>query len=406
MINPSLQAEETPYGIDNPIAEEREREWWEPFTPLLIILLLLAVVLSLYWQSYPDLVPLFAGLMILISAALWYVAWRVGDILKSSRYTVVQFKPDGTPVTKRKRRFIAHLIQASATMILLAAINMVMYVLLQGDFESGNRSLLSYILVALVFTATFVIMWLGRATGLERFLDSYLGFWIIILLGMAIVGGVFFFTAFRSPALLAQGPPASWSTLLQFAQHQANKIDKGAVVESIIVDPPYYLDPPFTPKNTPFLTAFVFRRPNASSIRIEVFDTDPPRLQKVKDKWDYLGFEGGTGLPADLLPTYNAHLQYVRLSPRNAYQATEQEGLAFTQAAAPGHSPDVHMSTFMEHDWQKWFGVPAGWNVEYTVSLPGGSYKSLNLRVDGATGKVLARERWPEDLGSKPSPTP
>jgi hypothetical protein len=204
-----LTSEEPGYGSDNPLAQEREREWWEPFTPLLIILLLLAIVLALYWQSYPDLVPLFAGLMILISAALWFVSWRVGNILKSSKYTVVQFKPNGTPVTKRKRRFVAHLIQVSATMTLLAAVDMLMYAIFESDFESGSRFLLSYVLISLIFTTIFVLIWPGRASSLERLLDTYRGFWIIILITLVIVGGVFYFVAFRVPTQLAQGPPAS-----------------------------------------------------------------------------------------------------------------------------------------------------------------------------------------------------
>ncbi len=96
-------------------------------------------------------------------------------------------------------------------------------------------------------------------------------------------------------------------------------------------------------------------------------------------------------------------LRNIKLAPREVWRLTEEEGQAYAKVEASTVTP--RLSIYLHHNWQEQFGVPSGWNVEYWVDNPG-DFSSLHLRVDGGTGRVVAREYWPDVFDKKPTPGP
>ena len=404
IINPEVNTSNLVADASN---NDYTHEWWERYSLLLVPMLLITLALAYAWPSYPDLTPFIWVWLILVNGVLWYVSLRVERQVKGGHYDSGWFQLHAKSMPVKKRRFVSHLIRAGAMLTLMGTVATILRTS-RGDFGSATTYLPIYLVPSLIISTLFVIVLPDRAARMEGLLNSRLRLKGTVLLVGVIVVGIAYFLTFRLSPYANNGPPSSWSHLLNFAQHEAQRIDKGAVVESVISQPPYNSDPPYSPQTTAFEADFVFRRPNASSIRIVVLDTDPPRLQSVDSEWDSISFndgssKDGSSLISDLLSKLSENLSYIKLSPRDAYRLTEQEGLAFAQQVAPGYSPSVESSMFLSHDWQEWFGARAGWNIDYTVKK-GIVYHSLNFRVDGSTGKILARERWPEDL--KPDPTP
>lgn len=388
---------------DSP-AGGQTRLWWERFFPLFVLLLLLSIVGFYLAPSYPDWALLLLGLIIVVDAALWYVAWQVGGILKTSKYRSIRFTRNDRPVTVQKRRFVLRLIGASATATLFSVVQAFLFGL-RGDYDAAVRFVLPYLVLAFLFATIFAAMWPGRMARAERLLDSTTGYWIAVLASVVVAASIGYLSIFALPGRLDQGPPASWPTLLRFAQHEADRLGQSAVVESVMASTPYYARHPLSSGATALTAAFVFRRPSLSSTRVEVLDTDPPRLVKVYGAWDFMASSDGTSSSmADLLSHYSANLAYIKLSAQDAYRLTEKEGLEFAAQVAPGQTPSVDISLFMDHDWQKRFGVPSGWYVDYTVSAKG-TYKLLSFQVDGASGKILGRAREPDVSEATPLPS-
>jgi hypothetical protein len=401
-MDPSIQAEVGSIrGANDAAADSHAREWWERYLLLLIPLLLVSFYVVYIWPSYIDLWPLFITWMVLVGAVFWFVAVRVDKVLKSPEYRLVTLKPDGNPVTTQNRRFAGAMIKAAAIMAGYAAINSFVYVVTR-NYESTGWFIFLPLIASLVFLLLFLLVWPGRAPGLEGWLDTYPGFWLTVLVIAVVLLGSAAAT-WRLPTQIVQGPPASWPDLLRFAQREAENKDGNAVLERISAGPDYRADPPFSPQSTPFLVEFEFVRPNASSIRVKVFDTDPPRLQGVEDT-HRLPLENGATLSPDILSGYAEKISNVALSPRDAYHITEQEGLAFAQQVAPGQPPDITMLLMnLDNDWQECFGTPAEWTLMYSVE-GGGEHRAVLLRVDGASGEIVGREYLPEVPGAKPPP--
>ncbi len=170
--------------------------------------------------------------------------------------------------------------------------------------------------------------------------------------------------------------PSSWTAQLAAAQAEAWKIDKGAVLESVTADPVDFHPEQIAASST-FRLAFVFRRPSGESSRVELLDTDPPRVLEVKPSWDSM-----SPVPDQAyLQTLAKRLQTVLLSPREIYWQTLAAGLTFSQSHG-AVTPSITL--FLENDWQPRWGIPTGWFVRYS-SAKG----SLNLRVHPATGQVV-----------------
>jgi hypothetical protein len=176
------------------------------------------------------------------------------------------------------------------------------------------------------------------------------------------------------------GPAASWAAQRDFAQVLAARIDSAAVLDSISASATGY-KLPASAADTVFEVDFVFMRPDGHSLRLEITDTDPPRLLRADRDWD-------TQTPAPSaaeLERARAVLALIQRSPREVYQAT----LPLAQGAQTGGDPPrPHISLYADHDWQAKYGVLTGWNMDYYLNP-----KSLLLRVHPQTGAVLAQEQ-------------
>jgi hypothetical protein len=187
---------------------------------------------------------------------------------------------------------------------------------------------------------------------------------------------------------------APWPMMVQFARQEAGKIDREAVVKWVWARSLYEFDTPYSPQTAPLTVEFVFLRPNGEKFRIAMLDSDPPKLVELPYPWP----AGSENPPtAEYIQQLTDRLAYIKIGPREVYLQTEQEGRAFAREKDQKLHP--HLSIYLEHDWPRYFGVPAGWNMHYdgdsshaSLWILGDNSHDLMLRVDGATGKVLARE--------------
>jgi hypothetical protein len=207
------------------------------------------------------------------------------------------------------------------------------------------------------------------------------------------------FLAFQVPRYIFVGPPAPWPKLLAFAQDQAGRIDKDATLRSISARPPYGLSGPYSSKNIVLELRFTFNNRSGENIDVVMLDVDPPRLLSSIRNSSY-----GSFLEGDReLDKFRELAATIKLSPREVYALTEEEATAFGKEKHSTVSPDINIA--LDDNGQALFGVPAWWNIRYAADQVQG-YPSLFLRVDSATGKVVAREHWPEDLEKKATPVP
>jgi hypothetical protein len=398
-MEPSIQAEAgSIHGANDAPADGHAREWWERYIPLLIPLLLVTIYLAYIWPSYPDLMPVFLAWMVLVTAALWFVALRVIKLLKSPEYKSRALNPNVRPLRLSKRHLASSMISMGANMALLATLWGPLSWIFKGSTATNNL-ILFFSLASLVFTALFVILWAGTSPDAEWRLRGYPAF-VAIMAAITLIATAAAFAGLELAEQVNNGPPATWPDLLRFAQHEAEKIDKGAVLESVRARPPYSADPPFSPQSTGFEVEFTFVTPDSSTIRVEVLDTDLPRLLNVEGKSDPFN----PAIPPDTLDEYVEKLPYVTLSPREACRITEQEGLAFARQVAPGKPLDISMlSMSFDNDWQKCFGTPAGWTLMYSAG-EWDQNKAVLLRIDGASGQIVGREYLPDVPGITPAP--
>lgn len=199
---------------------------------------------------------------------------------------------------------------------------------------------------------------------------------------------------------------ASWPTMVQFAKSEADKVDKEAVVKWVFARTPYEFNMPYSPQTTPLTVEFVLLRADGEKFRIEMSDSDPPTLVALHNPWP-AGLEDPP--TTEYMKQLADRLSYIKVGPREVYQLTEQEGKAFAEQKNLKVYPYLDM--YLEHNWPGFFGVPAGWNMHYdgdNYHNPGKNlswnYPTLNLRIDGATGKILAREVSPADPNGTPTP--
>jgi hypothetical protein len=378
-------------------------EWWEPFVGFSLLLIGLAWVGAYLLPSYPSIVPYVAAWFVLVSVILWFLFVRVQNVLKLPMYREVTYKANGTPVVKQERRFVLFMARIPVHLTLLSALQ-VIFATWRRDYEFVIWSIGLYLPLALLAAGVFTLLWPKRPSKIEQWLDTYLGWWATVLLSTVLIAGMALMlfnvrSILSAPSSIWSAHSASWSTLYSFAREQAVSIDKDAVLESVIGGPPYYASEPYSSQTTPFELDFTFRRPAGGSIRVDVLDVDPPRLQKVISPWSFYSHHFSTDELSDL----DRKAAYIKLSPREVYSMTEVLGIEYGKEQGSAVAPHVNM--FLDHDWSESFGVPAGWNMEYSATDLDKAH-SLYLRVDGATGKVVNEERWPEDLESTPTPSP
>lgn len=204
-----------------------------------------------------------------------------------------------------------------------------------------------------------------------------------LLMGAVIMAGtpiLFLYGMFYTNP--QQGTAASWAAQRDFAQVLATRIDSAAVLESIQVRPSLS-NTPRPPADTVLILDFVFVRPNGATIRLEIADTDPPRLIYANRE----GFAYRNPPTAEGQATARALLALNQQSPRDLYQAT----LPLARQKLPANSvPHMSMSFDDRPYWQSQYGRPGGWNIFYDSA---DFQHTLELWVDPQTGAILGQDQ-------------
>ncbi|MDQ5865136.1 MAG: hypothetical protein M3390_05345 [Chloroflexota bacterium] len=178
---------------------------------------------------------------------------------------------------------------------------------------------------------------------------------------------------------------AAWSSQLAFAQAEAAKIDKQAVVYWVQSGP---ITQSFS-ESSILQVHFIFIRPDGTWMKISISDTTPPTLVNV-----YPQFGTVTAPTAAELEKYQQLLSTIKLGPRDVYRRTQAEGGAFAGTAPLSAS----IGLYLDRDFQADLNTPVAWIVSYTVygrSDAAGALldpqRMLGLAVDPASGVVLKR---------------
>lgn len=319
-------------------------------------------------------------------------------------YQVATYQPDGSPAPRRGMLLSDLSLRIAGMMAIFAEAQLLTvaitpyfntYPSTTVNVQMGAVSLILAILSITIFSVTLV-MRRGRP---EKIISGRPAFYGSLGLFLVLFPAVTFLT-FQVPRYLFVGPPAPWPTLFVFAQGHVERIGKNAVLQSVTARPPYGVSGPYSPKSTPFEVDFTFFGTSGEMVTVIVLDVDPPRLLSARSN----SFD--SELPeesSDLLRKYRERAATIKLSPREVYALTEEEGLEFGKEKSSTVSP--YLSLALYDGGRALPGVPAWWNINYSANQsPGRS--SLFLRVDAATGKVVARERWPEDFEKDATPVP
>lgn len=391
-LNPQLGIEPAP--LDRSL-------WLIPF----VALMLLAGAIAIYFlpTNLDLLLPLCFWLS-LATALLGGVAWRTIPIVTSPLNNVVRHRPNGKLITWNRFASLSSLLLAGILAAVLATSGMFSFVLDKPEFYSVHRQVEQpFVLLVTSFVVIILLLfvWLARIRPLQKLLQlRFAGQGVLVI-------PVVIYLALNSwlPSLLDNpsvytGPFASWSAMVQFARHEADRIDKDAIIYDVAVFPsPSHV--PYSPQISLFNVTFKFVRPTGEGINIELLDTNPIRLEYVGEQTQAL--VSGYAYAHVFEPDW---LTYIKLGPRDVYSLTEKEAIAFAQRNGINVAefwPSLDMSLLLNDIWSSRFGVPAVWEMYY---ISENVTESLDLYVDSTTGEVLARRSLPDESTATPTPPP
>lgn len=349
--------------------EARSIEWWERRLFLLPLLILLSAIGQFVGPMLPDLYP---GVVLAHLCALsfaWYVYWRISKVLPRT----------DTTSSGRPRRTIPGLIVVPSFLLFQAT----PYLLFQQLYTLKDTSF-AHTVVALVTSIPITLIWPSKVAAYERFTAKRRNFALIIFSMLLTFFAIYAATLFGMPQLL-KGSPAPWPTLLAFAQREAQKVDKAAVLTRIMTQDNTFLFPS-SDSSLPLRASFYFDA-NGSEIEVDLLDSNPPRLLVTRGS-------GGRGDPvepaeAELL---NNRLANITFGPRDLYIQTEAEarrhGIELHSAPPISY---VTVSLYPGTDFSSLRGAETVWHISYIYKTPTG-LSSLWIYADAATGEILQRE--------------
>jgi hypothetical protein len=387
---------------------------WERLIPLTVPMFAIAVLGIFFLPAHPN-IEIYLHIWMLLTLALFlFLRFRLikarnpgGGWVRKTRaltgYQVESYQPDGSPVLK-KGAFVSELLLGIAsTMAAFAEVQLLIgsinpYFIASSSTSVNFQIAAITLTMALLFITMFSVMLLVRGRRPERIIGGRPAFYGTLGIFAVLLAGVGFLV-FQVPKYIFVGPSAPWPTLFAFAQGQAERIDKDAVLQSVSARPPYDLSAPYSPRNTPFELDFNYYGISGKDITIVVLDVDPPRLLSIRSESFYSRAEG----ISDVLRESRERAATVKLPPREVYALTEAEGLEFGKEGNATVSP--RLSLYVRDDMQDSVVVPAEWTITY-IADQSPDYPWLILRVDGATGKVVGRRYEPEDFKKRATPVP
>lgn len=379
-----------------------DRSLW--LLPLVALMLLAGAVAIYFLPTNLDLLLPLCLWLSLATALLGVIAWRTIPILTSPSNKVVRHTPNGKLITWNRFASLGSLLLVTILATALATIGMLAFALGYPSFSLVSRQV-AQPFVLLVTSCVVIILlllaWLTRIRSLQKVLQlRFAGAGVLVI-------PVVIYLALSSwlPSLLdypsvSTGPFASWPAMIQFARHEADRIDKDAILYDVAV---HSAQPhgPYAPQTSLFSVGFMFVRPTGEGIDIEVLDTNPIRLLYVRKQTQALvsSYEYAHERYADWLAS-------IKLGPRDVYSLTEKGVIAFARRNgmdAAEFRPGMDTSLLFSDNWSSRYGVPALWNMYYMSDT---FSPSMDLYVDGATGRVLDRHFLPSESSATPTPHP
>lgn len=372
----------------------------------LVALMLLAGAVAIYYLTINlDLLFPLCFWLLLATALLGVVARRMIPIVMSPLNNAVRHRPNGKIVTWNHFDSLGSLLLAIILTAVFATGGMFIFALAsKPSFYSLYRQFeqpFVLLVTSAVLIALLLFVWLARIRPLQKLLQlRFAGLGVLVIC-------VVIYLALNSwlPSMLANpsdstGPFASWPAMVQFARHEADRIDKDATIYDVTV----YPSPshgPYSPQTSLFSVEFRFVRPTKEDIAVSLLDTDPIRLEYVnKDTQSLISsYEYAHQRNADWLA-------YIKLGPRDVYSLTEKEAIAFAQRNridVAGFWPSMHITLLFDGAGLSQYGATAVWDMTY---ISENITKSLDLFVDGATGRALARRSLPDESTATPPPHP
>jgi hypothetical protein len=388
---------------------------WERLIPITGLMLALALPGIFLLPAHPD-IELYLHIWMLATITLFfYLRYRVRKMrspvveqVSKTRtltgYQAATYQPDSSRVLRRGLVLSEFSLRIGGMMAIFAEGQLLAgtitpylntYSSPSISVQMGATSLMLAVLSIAIFSVTLAM----RQGCPEKIISGRPAFYGSLGLFLVLFPAVSLL-AFQVPRYIFVGPPAPWPTLHAFAQGHVERLAKNAVLRSVTARPPYGVSGPYSPQNTPFEVDFTFYGTSGEMVTVVVLDVDPPRLLSARSN----SFSSESSEESiELLSKYRERAAAIKLSPREVYALTEEEGLAFGKEKSSTVSP--YLSLALYDGGRALPGVPAWWNVDYSVNQSQGR-SSLLLRVDSATGKVVARERWPEDFEKDVTPVP
>lgn len=362
-------------------------EWWERYLFVLPVMAAVGAVGLYFLNTNRDLAGWVLAWLLITFAVMLFVQTRVSATLDLYRFRAVTFLSNGTPIVRQRRKYLGFLLGASLSMVALVILDMLL-----GFFQSHAWDtveawdtivfLLATLITSIIALLVFIALWPRDGTALDSFFDRGPG----ILVALAVLIGLWVGsdkTIGLAGAVPLAAPAASWEKQLEFVRQKAAKIDKDAVITNIEAEPfieSGILAPkPYGPQ-TPFKVYFDLAGISGKQIHIGILDVDPPRLISLDQS------VSNSPPSQETLQQFSQRLATVKLSPRDVYVKTFEQGARF-QEEHKGSEINIQITMSLTNGWQAQFGVPAGWELDYFANF---TY-IMQLKVDGATGRVLAR---------------
>lgn len=378
---------------------------WSLWLLTLVALMLLAGAVAIYFlpTNLDLLLPLCFWLS-LATALLGVVAWRTIPIVTSPLNNAVRHRPNGKLITWNRFASISSLLLAIILAAALATGGMLAFALDKPSFYSVYRQV-EQPFVLLVTSSVVIILllfvWLARIRPLQKLLQlRFAGPGVLVIPVVIYLALNSWLPSLHEYPSVYTGPFASWPAMVQFARHEADRIDKEAIIYDVSVFPvPFH--GPYSPRTSLFRVEFMFVRPTGEGINIELLDTNPIRLEYVGKQTQALvsGYEYAHERFADWFA-------YIKLGPRDVYSLTEKEATAFAQRNGinvAGFWPGLQMSLLFDGAGSSQYGATAVWDMHYISKT---ASESLDLFADSTTGEVLARRSLPDESTATPTPPP
>lgn len=378
---------------------------WSLWLLPIVLLMVMAGAGAIYYLPFNyDLLEPLAYWLFLATALLVLVAWRTFPMLASPKMNVERRTPGGKTSAWNPFASLTSLLLVVLLAVVAAAISVFVFALKKPGFYLADLQLeqpFVLLVASSVVLFLLVLVWLVRVRPLQSLMQLRFASGLVLIIPVFVYVAInYSLTPLLRIAPGYSGPYASWSDALKFARHEADRIDKDALlydVDALNLD----WNGPYSSQTDTFYISFRFIRPSGGGFEIEVIDTAPVRLGYVISDSD----------PFIVSYKYTREkfagwFEQIKLGPRDIYRLTEKEANEFADdngIDTTEFGPGVHISLTQADNWMRDFGVPAIWDMHYQTDTTLASY---DLYADAANGNVLDRRSYLPESSDAPTSEP